>query len=188
MSDVSQNESIGGNASEEDRRVYLQMLQHNIDRMSNLSAAVKGLVIAIMAGILQVQTHMKFVSISHFVWFWIACVIIISFLAYFSRYYWFLEKCYRTTYNAVLTGKKTDYYDMNPFACICKSKSKYARLTSLIGIGGQFFIFVFIFIAIIIFVSSMGRFKSNDVNQNKPEPCQTKLDVSIHLEGEPMVR
>ena len=190
MSDVSKNECIGNNDSKdgEDRRLYLQMLQGNIERMSTLSAAVKGLVIAVVAGILQLLAYTNFVSFWHFLSFLSACLFMILFLAYFSRYYLFLEKCYRTTYKAVLAGKKTDNFDMNPFASIPESESTYVKLTKRVGIGTQFFIFVIACVTIFIVISYGFQGRNNNADQEKPTSCLTTLEHSIHLDEELVVR
>ena len=91
---------------EDDKKIYLQMVQSTIERMSTTSAIFKGFCAAIVTGI----TAISYQEINKW-------VLVLAFLPLgcfwaLDTYYFVLEKKYRIMYELIRAGQKEVDFDM----------------------------------------------------------------------------
>lgn len=91
---------------EDDKKIYLQMVQSTIERMSTTSAIFKGFCAAVVTGI----TAISYQEINKW-------VLVLAFLPLgcfwaLDTYYFVLEKKYRIMYELIRAGQKEVDFDM----------------------------------------------------------------------------
>ena len=92
---------------DEDKRLYLELIQNIINRMATSSAIVKGLTATITAGILTIHDYTFSLPLSRFFFVPIICMMFLD-TSYLQK-----ERQYRRLYELVCKDKHTIDLDLN---------------------------------------------------------------------------